>query len=205
MTLSEPGQSRVRGYLFILERSLRMFLPRDIVNDAVKEVKSHILERVSQASDGEDERAAVERVLAELGPPLRVAQAYSTELRIEEAVATGGAVAVLRAALLVAGRTVGGFLTGIVLFTGYALGVGFIAIALLKPVFPSNVGWFVRNGRLNGFGALFPAPPDSVIAGGYWVIPFSLAVGLAVLLGTHRVARAWLTRKRERDAFLTAP
>jgi hypothetical protein len=63
----------------------------------------------------------------------------------------------------------------------------------------------IRDGRLNGFGALFPAPPDSVIAGGYWIMPFALAVGLAVLLGTHRVARAWLRRRRERDAVLTAP
>ncbi len=200
MTLSELGQNRVRGYLFILERPLRLSLPRDIVDDAVKEVESHILERVGQAPDSEDERAALERVLAELGPPLSVANAYSTELRIEEAVVTGGVAAVLRASLLLASRTLSGFLTGIVLFTGYALGAGLIAIALLKPVFPGNVGWFIRNGRLNGFGALFPVPADSVIAGGYWVMPFSLAIGLIVLHVSHRVARAWLARRRERSS-----
>ena len=41
MTLSDVGQSRIRGYLFILGRSLRSFLPRDVVEDAVKEVESH--------------------------------------------------------------------------------------------------------------------------------------------------------------------
>ncbi len=197
MTLSEVGQSRIRGYLFILGRSLRCFLPRDVVEDAIKEVESHILERLGQTPGEDNEREAVERVLGELGPPLRVAQAYSTELRIEEAVTTGGIVAVLRAALLMAGRTAGGFLAGIGLFTGYALGVGFVGIAILKPVFPNNVGVFLRDGDFNGFGAIFPAPAESIVLGGYWVIPFALTIGVAMLLLTHRVARGWLARRRE--------
>src|SRR5512146_122392 len=125
MQLTEIGESRIRGYLFVLGRSLRSFLPPEVAEDAVREVESHIRERIEQveardvarspaeagerhvtAKAGErieqsgfgevasgpaeardsserakaDERAAVERVLAELGPPLRVAQAYSNEM-----------------------------------------------------------------------------------------------------------------------------
>lgn len=32
MKLSDSGESRVRGYLFVFERSLRTFLPRDIAS-----------------------------------------------------------------------------------------------------------------------------------------------------------------------------
>ena len=89
MKLTEVGESLVRGYLFILARSLRSFLPADVVADAVREVESHIRERADQVDAIPDERAAVQKVLAELGPPLRVAQAYSAEMTIDEAVSTG--------------------------------------------------------------------------------------------------------------------
>jgi hypothetical protein len=95
MTLTDTGQSRIRGYLFVLERSLRTFLPPAVVEDAVREVDTHILDRLEQMPPSPDERATIERVLAELGPPLRVAQAYSMELTVDEAIATGrlGAIA----------------------------------------------------------------------------------------------------------------
>ena len=70
MTLSEIGESRVRGYLYVLDKSLRSFLPRDVAADAVREVESHIRERLEQTEPIPDERVAVERVLGELGPPL---------------------------------------------------------------------------------------------------------------------------------------
>src|SRR6185295_16006895 len=97
MQLSETGEARVNGYLFVLERSLTTFLPRDVVRDAVREIESHLRERVLAASASPDERAALERILAELGPPLRVAQAYSAERTIDEAVATGRLVAIVHA------------------------------------------------------------------------------------------------------------
>jgi uncharacterized membrane protein len=88
MILSDPGESRVRGYLFVLERSLSLGLPRDVARDAAREIESHLRERIA-AVTASDERAAVEQILAELGPPLRVAQAYSAERTLDEAVMTG--------------------------------------------------------------------------------------------------------------------
>ena len=49
MKISEVGESRVRGYLFVLERSLRTFLPREVVADAAREVESHIRERIARS------------------------------------------------------------------------------------------------------------------------------------------------------------
>ena len=38
MRLSDPGEARLRGYLFVLRQTLRSFLPKDTVQDAVREI-----------------------------------------------------------------------------------------------------------------------------------------------------------------------
>src|SRR5512143_200868 len=97
MQLTETGEARIRGYLFILDHSLRSFLPREVVKDALRELESHVRERIEQVGSMPNEQAALERVLGELGPPLRVAQAYSSEMAVDEAITTGGFAAVVRA------------------------------------------------------------------------------------------------------------
>lgn len=126
MKLSDSGESRVRGYLFVFERSLRTFLPRDTALDAVREVESHIREAGAQSDGSPNERDALEQILDQLGPPLRVAQAYSLELVLEEAAATGRIVAVVRSLLRVAATGVLSFVATLGLFTGYAVGAAFM-------------------------------------------------------------------------------
>jgi uncharacterized membrane protein len=198
MNLSETGESRINGYLFVLERSLKTFLPSDVVRDAVREIESHVRERIGASNGAPNEHEALEKILRELGPPLRVAQAYSAERVIDEAVTTGRLVPIARAIWHVATTTAIGALVGIALFTGYAIGIGFFVVAVLKPVFPNNVGLLVVNGIPRSFGAQFPTPPGGVVLGGYWVIPLSIACGFAVLTLTHRAARRFLSRWRER-------
>jgi uncharacterized membrane protein len=196
MSLSEAGEGRVRGYLFILGRSLRSFLPPEAAADALRELESHIRERLDQIEPVPDERAALERVLAELGPPLRVAQAYSTEMTVDAALATGRVGAVGRALWQLATTTSAGFFAALGLFSGYAIGVAFVLIAVLKPIFPENVGLFIVDG-LPAFGAQFPAPAE--VRGGYWVVPIALFAGVAVLAATHRGARRFLSWWRSRS------
>jgi uncharacterized membrane protein len=193
MRLSEVGEARVRGYLFVLGQSLRSFLPRDVARDALQEIETHVRERLEQIAPQGDERGAVERVLEELGPPLRVAQAYSAELTVEEALTTGRSGAILRALWHLATTTVAGFAATLGLFIGYVLGGSFIVVAALKPIFPDNVGLFVVDGVPRSFGADFPIPPGAQVLGGYWVIPISLALGLGILVLTHRGARSFLS------------
>jgi uncharacterized membrane protein len=202
MTLSETGEARVRGYLFVLGQSLRASLPRDLAQDAVREIESHLRERLDQLEPAPEqkEKDAVERVLLELGPPLRVAQAYSTELTVDEALASQRAVAVLRAVWRLATTTVAGFAAALGLFVGYVCGGSFLVIAMLKPVFPRNVGLFVVDGVPHSFGASFPGPPGAQVLGGYWIIPISLALGLGILVLTHRGAGRFLAWWRGRRA-----
>src|SRR5450432_2374871 len=145
MQLTDTGESRVNGYLFVLERSLKSFLPPEVVRDAVREIESHLRERIASADGAPNEREVVERILAELGPPLRVAQAYSAERIIDEAVTTGRFVAVIRAVGHLAITTVTGFFAALGLITGYLGSIGFVALAFLKPIFPNNVGIWVHD------------------------------------------------------------
>ena len=198
MKLTETGESRVNGYLFVLERSLKSFLPHDVARDAVREIESHLRERVMAADGAPNEREAVERILAELGPPLRVAQAYSAERTIDEAVATGRMVPMARAVWQLALKTFVGSAVATGLFTAYVAGVSFLLIAVLKPIFPNNVGLILREGKVPTFGAQFPLPAGASVAGGYWVIPVSIACGIGVLVLTHTATRRYLASWRKR-------
>ena len=198
MKLTDTGDARVNGYLFVLERSLKSFLPHDVARDAVREIESHLRERVMAADGAPNERDAVERILAELGPPLRVAQAYSAERTIDEAVATGRMVPMARAVWQLALKTFVGSAVATGLFSAYAAGIAFLSIAVLKPIFPNNVGLIVRDGKLPTFGGQFPLPPGATVSGGYWVIPVSIACGIAVLVLTHMATRRYLADWRKR-------
>ena len=198
MILSDPGESRVRGYLFVLERSLNLGLPRDVARDAAREIESHLRDRIA-AVTASDERAAVEQILAELGPPLRVAQAYSAERTLDEAVITGRLVPMARAIWHVAATTILGFFAALALVAGYLFGTTFLVLGLLKPLFPNNVGFWVVNGEGSmptSLGIKFS--PSVAPAGGNWVILMGLVFGLGFLVLTHRGARKFLTWWRER-------
>jgi uncharacterized membrane protein len=198
VNLSETGESRVNGYLFVLERSLKTFLPADVVRDAVREIESHVRERVAAADAAPNERDVVERILSELGPPLRVAQAYSAERTIDEAVATGRFVSIIRAVSHLAVSTIGGFFAALGLLVGYLTAFCFVALAVLKPIFPNNVGIQFVHGFPVALSAHFPVSPDTDLRGGYWIIPFALFIGLAIFVATQRGARRYLSWWRGR-------
>lgn len=195
MTLSEIGESRVRGYLYVLDRSLRASSSPSLAADAVREVESHIRERVAESPGMPNEREALEAILARLGSPSTVARAYSLEMIMEEAAVGGRLVAVMRSVFHGATTGLAGFVTALLLFTGYAAGTGFVLTALLKPIFPNNVGLWLHEGV--SLGAQFPAPAGVTPLGGYWIIPISLSLGLFILIFTHKLARGWIAKLRE--------
>ena len=196
MTLSDTGESRVRGYLYILERSLRASVSSTLAADAVREVESHLRDRVAESPGMPNEREALEAILTRLGSPATVARAYSLEMIMEEGAIGGRFTAVLRSLFHGAGTGVLEFLTAMLLFTGYASGWAFVVTALLKPIFPNNVGIWTHEGF--SLGAEFPAPDGVAPLGGYWVVPIFLLIGMGILVLTHRFARRWIARMRER-------
>lgn len=200
MNLTDTGTSRVNGYLFVLERSLKTFLPSDATRDAVREIESHLRERIAASDGAPNERDALEQILAELGPPLRVAQAYAAERTLDEAVATGRVVPMVRALWHLAVSTLAGFAAAFAVIVGTLWGIGLVAIGIAKVFFPENVGFFFRRNAVvpHAFGAIFPVPPGDRVAGGYWIVPFSLVGGLVIVVLTYRGARRFLTWWRER-------
>lgn len=201
MKLSEAAESRVRGYLFVLERSLRTFLPPEVTADAVREVESHIRERAHQADPLSNEHTALERVLRELGPPLQVAQAYSLEMTVDEAIATGRVTPMARAFWHVATTTLGGFLAAVMVLWGYMAGGILMAAAVIEPFHPEHVV-FTFTYIIPVIRFSYPSIPSGVDHGGYWVIPFAVLCGLGILVGTHRGARTWLAWWIERRRMM---
>jgi uncharacterized membrane protein len=197
--LSETGVARVRGYLFVLERSLQSRLPKNVARAAAAEIGTHINARVAETDAMPDERVALERILAELGAPLRVAQAYSADRNLDDAVSTGRLLPILRSIGHAAFTTVAGFFAAVFLFAGYVTGIAFLVIGLAKPIFPNNVGFW----RVNGPGSVptslgFQWDTTELPAGGNWVIAVGIGVGIVILLLTHWGARAFLAWYRER-------
>ena len=203
MQLTEAGGSRVNGYLFILERSLKTFLPPDVVRDAVREIESHLRERIAAADGAPNERVALEAILGELGPPLRVAQAFSAERVVDEAVVTGRVAAVFSALWHVGARTVVGFCVALGVSIGYTVGWAFLVVAMMKPIFPHNVGLWADDatGLPHQLGMVFPAPAGEHDVAGYWLIPVCVVLGVVIVRSTHRWGRRFLSRWRERRAL----
>jgi uncharacterized membrane protein len=199
MLLGEAGESRVNGYLFVLRRSLRSFLPPEVADDAVREVGSHIRDRLDEMEPPGNEREMVERVLAELGPPMRVARAYSTEMAIDAALTTGRFVAMVRALWQLGTTSVVGFAWALFVFVGWTCGISVLLLAPIKVLFPNNVGIFYTNGVFQAAGANFGRQPGTEVAPfGYWIVPVALAAGFAILLGTQRASRRILRWMRSR-------
>ena len=76
------------------------------------------------------------------------------------------------------------------------MSVGFLITAILKPIFPDNVGLWLHEGV--SLGTQFPAPAGVKPLGGYWIIPICLVLGISLLTFVHRLARNWIARLRER-------
>jgi hypothetical protein len=94
--------------------------------------------------------------------------------------------------------SVRGLFVALALFVSYTLGLAFIAVAALKPIFPQNVGAILRDGIPIALGARFPLAPGSEVAGGYALIPICLLLGAVTLTGTHRMALAFVAWWRMR-------
>jgi hypothetical protein len=198
MNLSDAGESRIRGYLFMLESSLRTFLRKETVADAVREVESHIRERVRETSPMPNERDALNRLLDAIGPPHRLARAYAAELAVDEAVTHGGFAPTARALLALAAYTVEGFFVGVGLLVGYLLSLGCLLVAIAKPIFPDQVGIRWVNGEFKGAGWEVAVEPGTVVTHGWWLMGVCAVLGILLLWLTHRGTRRYLRRVRER-------
>ena len=96
-----------------------------------------------------------------------------------------------------------GFIFFVIFFILYSLAFSFLALAILKVIFPQNVGLFVDQAQnLKSLGALFPAPAEYNDILGYFIIPLCLMLGIALLYFTSKlnqnVFKLYFKNKRKR-------
>jgi uncharacterized membrane protein len=170
--------------------------------DIVEEIHMHIRERIA------DPQTSLSRVLAGLGPAQELAQQYRTGILVQRARHSISPVVILRAALRWATTGIEGFVVFMLAILGYATGVAFLLLALLKPFFPANTGLWVGPDQFAfsfRMGATMsnPASPVHEVLG-WWLIPVCLTLGSLSLVLTTKLLQFLMGRFRWKVPFANA-
>jgi HAAS len=170
--------------------------------DIVEEIQMHIRERLS------DPHSSLDAVLVGLGPADELAQQYRTGLLVQRAQSSISPVVILRAALRWATTGVEGFIVFVIALTGYATGISFLLLALMKPFFPANTGLWVGPDQFNfsfRMGATMknPASPVHEVLG-WWLVPVCLVIGSLSLVLTTKLIQFLFRRFRWNVPFTAA-
>ena len=162
--------------------------------DIVEEIRMHIRERMA------DPQCSLDAVFAGLGPAHELAQQYRTGVLVQRARTSISPVVILRAALRWATTGIEGFIVFVIAIIGYATGVIFLLLALMKPFFPANTGLWVGPNEFNfsirmGATMTNPASPVHEVLG-WWLIPVCLVLGSLSLALTTKLLQFLMGRFR---------
>lgn len=159
-------------------------------DEILSDIRSLIQEHLDTA---ERSQAAVDAVLARLGPPEALAEAYRMEGMLARAAHSNAPLLLLKAAFGWALVGIRGFLVAIVLFTGYSMSIACFAVGVLKSFLPAQIGLWLGPGVFT-FGFEVPQPGVHEVLG-WWAIPVGILLGLLFYVLTTRLAR-WFFRSR---------
>lgn len=190
-------QTRIDAYLMNLRRCLGE-LPPEEVNDILREIRSHILERAEAAGELNDEKLVA--ILKALGKPEDIGPLYQAEAMVARARSSFSPTLILRTVLRWSMKSVLGFVVFIAGLLGYGMGVGFLFSAMMKPFFPDLVGAWVGE---HGFTIGMTDAPGRQEVLGWWIIPIGLVVGSLLVVATTRFLR-WTLRFAARRPILQA-
>lgn len=166
-----------------LEDYLRRFrfalspLPPEEREEIIRELRSHFLERMNGAPDPVDAFHATAEMM---GTPEDYARSFLDDYRISAAMADGSGFAMLHQALRMVGRGTRALVGAAFFLSLFAISLAFFLTAVLKPVFPENIGaWFAPEQGVFGVGFVdaesAARAPDLL---GYWIIPVNILVAL---------------------------
>lgn len=185
----------IERYLSRLGKALQGADPAER-EEILSDIRSLIQEHLDAA---ERSQAAVDTVLARLGSPEALAEAYRMEGLLARAAHSYAPLLLLKAAFGWALMGIRGFLIAIVLFTGYLMSIGCFAVGILKPFLPAQTGLWLGPGQFF-FGFVDPHPGVREVLG-WWAIPVGLILGLLFYVGTTRLAR-WFFATRAKALAL---
>ena len=186
--LEQPLQTRVDAYLMRLRRSLGE-LPPEEINEILREIRSHILDRAEASGEMTDEKLA--NILKELGQPEDIGPLYQAEAMVARARSSFSPLLILRTTIRWATMSIAGMLALIFGLFGYGVGLALMISALLKPIFPDRIGAWASS---NGFSIGMHDPSTRAVdVLGWWIIPVGIIGGALFVIGTTRFLR-WLLR-----------
>lgn len=160
-------------------------LPQLKREEVIRELRAHVFDRLEQVTQPTDDDCRT--VLKALGTPEEISRQYRVELLLSRSVWRISPWRMLRTLFRWTLTGIQGYIVFVVALLGYTLGAAFYVTALLKPLFPHHVGFFVSHQGLNI--ARFPEPPPGVEMLGPYYIPIAVFVGFLFTLGTTVLIR----------------
>jgi uncharacterized membrane protein len=195
------SEAQISDYLARLRASL-VGMTVSEREDIVEEIRMHIRERSGEST------SSLSTVLTSLGSPELLAEQYRTGMLVQKARSSRSPLLILRAALRWATMGIEGFIVFMIAIVGYAMGGGFLLLALLKPFFPQYTGFWVGPDQASfsfRMGATMTNPPSPVHEVlGWWLIPICLVVGSLSLALTTKLLQFLFRRFRWKVPFASA-
>ena len=185
------GSSIIETYFAELNSRI-LDLPRPQREELVKELRAHVMDRLEQMPEPGEEGCRT--VLKALGTPDEIARQLRMELILRRSSWRISPIAILRTGARWTVAGVQGYAIFLVAVIGYLMSLSFYVTALLKPLFPRNVGVFVGQQGLNL--ARFPLPPSGHDILGPYYIPAAVVIGYLFTLGTTLLIRFLVRRGR---------
>jgi uncharacterized membrane protein len=195
MELDEKSKALLQTYLEKLRGELKK-LPEKEREEIILEIKGHIEEKLAQGVE-------LSSILKKLGAPKSYASEFVTQFFLDKGLAIKSFSLILRGMIRWGFTTLTGFFFGLLFFTLYLVSLGLVVVAILKPFFPQDVGLFIREGNLQGFGYAKGvnqvSSTEEIL--GYAVIPIALFLGIFIFLVTtwflKKVIRTYLSKKEK--------
>jgi hypothetical protein len=159
-------------------------------DEIVREIRAHILDSVSGATDPV---GAIDRVLRLLGVPEELAERYTTERLLIRAGHSFSPWLLLRTSWRWAKLGITGTITFFVALIGYGTALALTAALLAKPFMPSRIGMWLGPRSLNVGVPNNPGEMRELL--GHWFVPVIAVLAFAIAVGTTQALR-WLIRRR---------
>src|SRR5260370_705845 len=195
MNASKEQWLEIDNYLDRLRKSLP-HMPVADREEIVREISVHIRECAQEPNSG------IDHILKRLGPPESLASQYGHDFLVKRASRSFSPVLILRVTLALAKRGAEGFALFFGTVVGYTMGGSFVLTALLKPIFPKNVGLWISP-RVLDFGFHCPRFSDPHEVLGQWYIPIALVLGYFFIWLTTIGIRRYLRRSKQRGPLFT--
>lgn len=186
-TLAPAIHAKIKAYLERLDVAVGSF-PHAEARDIVREIQAHISDKLG----GDSNDAAVEQVLASLGPPEALARNFRMELLLTRASRSFSPWFLLRTTGRWARTGAKAFAVFMIALVGYSVGLALTTTLIMKPFVPS-VGLWVGQGSLDFGTPSNMAHMHELLGQAY--VPVTTALAFVIVFGTTR-ALQWLIQKR---------